>query len=311
MRIGIIDSHCDVLLKLWERPERNYRNSPNIDVNLERIQAGNIKIQLFAIFIEPFIKQDQKFQVVLEQIDIFHKKILSSSTKFRHIKKWSEINELKEDEIGAVLTLEGVDAIGDDLTKLSILHQLGVISVGLTWNQANLCADGVGEPRGAGLTSFGKDLVRLNNEHNVLTDVSHLSINGFWDVMELANYPIASHSNARHLCDHPRNLYDDQIQALVKNNGYIGLVFCPDFLTTNDQATIKDILTHIDYMCSLGAEHHLGFGSDFDGISRYVVRLRHCAEYRYLVEELEKHYSAAQVQRFLRGNFEKLVGQLT
>ncbi|WP_332694648.1 dipeptidase [Halalkalibacter lacteus] len=311
MGVGVIDSHCDALLKLWAHPKCSYSNSPNIDVNLERIQAGNIKVQLFAIFIEPFIKQNQKFQIVLEQIEIFHEKVLGSSTKFRHIKKWSDINELKEGEIGAVLTLEGVDAIGDDLTKLSILHQLGVISVGLTWNQANLCADGVGEPRGAGLTIFGKDLVRLNNKHNVLTDVSHLSINGFWDVMELANYPIASHSNARHLCDHPRNLYDDQIQALVNKKGYIGLVFCPYFLTTKDRATIKDILNHLDHMCSLGAEHHLGFGSDFDGISKYVVRLRHCGEYHYLVEELEKYYSATQVKRFLRGNFEKLVGRLT
>ncbi|MFC0471828.1 dipeptidase [Halalkalibacter kiskunsagensis] len=311
MAEGAIDSHCDALLKLWAHPQRDYSNSPNIEVNLERVIAGNIKVQLFAIFIEPFIKQDQKFQVVLEQIEIFHEKVLSSSPKFHHIKKWSDLNELKDGEIGAVLTLEGVDAIGDDLTKLSVLHQLGVLSVGLTWNQANLCADGVGEPRGAGLTTLGKDIVRLNNRNRILTDVSHLSVNGFWDVMELANYPIASHSNARHLCDHPRNLYDDQIQALVNKNGYIGLVFCPDFLTSKAQATIKDILNHLDYMCSLGAEHHIGFGSDFDGISKHVVRLRHSGEYPYLVEELEKQYSATQVKRFLRGNFEMLVSQLT
>ena len=73
-----------------------------------------------------------------------------------------------------MLTLEGVDAIGNDITKLNILYQLGVRSIGLTWNHANLAADGAGEPRGGGLTLFGKEIVRWNNEHHVLTDVSHL-----------------------------------------------------------------------------------------------------------------------------------------
>ncbi|KHF40470.1 dipeptidase [Halalkalibacter okhensis] len=310
MNKGIIDTHCDALLKLWEQPDRNYLTDANIDANFKRLQAGNVQVQLYAIFVEPFIKQDQKFQVVMEQIEIFYEKVLKSNSKMRHIKKWSDLHLLKEDEIGAVLTLEGVDPIGDDLTKLSILYQLGVISVGLTWNQANLCADGVGETRGAGLTLLGKNLVQMNNVNQVLTDVSHLSINGFWDVMDLAKYPIASHSNARSICDHPRNLYNDQIQALVQKQGYIGLVFCPDFVTSNEQATINDLIKHVDHMCSLGAENHIGFGSDFDGISSKVLGLEHSGVYGNLLEELEKHYSTSQIQKFVRGNFEQLVNRI-
>ncbi|MCL7747406.1 dipeptidase [Halalkalibacter sp. MEB205] len=306
----IIDSHCDALLKLWEHPERNYLTDVDIDANVERLKAGNVHVQLYAIFVEPFIKQDQKFQVVMEQIEIFYEKVLKSSSSIRHIKEWSDLSSLKEDEIGAILTLEGVDAIGDDLTKLSILYQLGVLSVGLTWNQANLCADGVGEPRGAGLSTLGKELVCLNNANKVLTDVSHLSINGFWDVMELAKYPVASHSNARYICDHPRNLYDEQIQALVQKQGYIGLVFCPDFVTSNEYATIKDLLLHVDHMCSLGAENYIGFGSDFDGISNKIIDLEHSGVYGNLIEELIKHYSASQVQKFVRGNFEQLITRI-
>ncbi|WP_235714993.1 dipeptidase [Halalkalibacter akibai] len=307
MKAGIIDSHCDALLKLWEAPERPFLDSPDVDTNFNRLVTGNVKVQLFAIFVEPFIKQDQKFQVVLEQIAIFHEKVLPANEKLRHIKSWAELATLQEDEIGVVLTLEGVDAIGDDLTKLSILHQLGILSVGLTWNQANLCADGVGEPRGAGLTSLGKELVKLNNKNHVLTDVSHLSVKGFWDVMEIAHCPIASHSNARLLCDHPRNLYDDQIQGLVANQGYIGLVFCPAFITEKSPSTIKDVLNHLDHMCSLGAEHHVGFGSDFDGITDKVVQLEHSGDFVNLVNELVKLYSASQVENFLKGNFEQLI----
>ncbi|MFC0560449.1 dipeptidase [Halalkalibacter alkalisediminis] len=312
MRLGIIDTHCDALLKLWDDPNRDFVASEEIDANVNRLIAGDVRVQVFAIFVEPYVKQDQKFQVVLEQIDLFYKRVLNSSSAFRHIRKWSDLKDLKENEIGAVLSLEGVDAIGDDLSKLSILYQLGVISVGLTWNQANLAADGVGEPRGAGLTLLGKDLVRMNNQNQVLTDVSHLSINGFWDVIELAEFPIASHSNARRLCEHPRNLYDDQIQALVEKKGYIGLVFCPTFVTSNEGlSTIQDVLNHLDYMCSLGAEQYIGFGSDFDGITEKVVGLNDSGEYQNLVNELLKHYSASQVQRFLSLNFQQLIQRLT
>lgn len=302
---NVVDTHCDALLKLWEQPTRRFIDSPEIDANVERLQAGKVKVQLFAIFVEPWIKQDQKFQVVLEQIQLFQEKVIAANPCIRHVTKWSDLLSLKEEEIGAVLTLEGVDAIGDDLTKLSILFQLGVLSVGLTWNQANLCADGVGEPRGSGLSLLGKEVVRLNNTNQVLTDVSHLSVNGFWDVMELAAHPIASHSNARSICEHPRNLYDEQIQALVKKNGFIGIVFHPLFLTGTKQAAIADILRHIDHMCSLGAEEHVGFGSDFDGITVYVEQLRHSGHYQTLVNELEKHYSSTTVKGFLSDNFKR------
>lgn len=303
----IIDTHCDALLKLWEQPNRSFYDSAEIDTNASRLKAGNVQVQLFAIFVEPWIKQEQKFQVVLEQISLFQEKIISPYPFMRHITKWNELDELQDGEIGAVLTLEGLDPIGDDLTKLSILLQLGVLSVGLTWNQANLCADGVREPRGAGLSLLGKEVVELHNKKQILTDVSHLSIQGFWDVIELADYPIASHSNAHKLCAHRRNLLDEQISALVKRDGFIGLVFHPLFLTEKEQATIDDVLRHVEYMCDLGASRHIGFGSDFDGIDVYVDQLKHSGHYGKLVNELEKHYSATVVKGFLGDNFRRTV----
>lgn len=102
-----------------------------------------------------------------------------------------------------MLTLEGCEAIGESLTQLRTLLRLGVRSVGLTWNDANMVADGALEQRGGGLTRFGKEVVQLLNEQQCWTDVSHLSERAFWDVMELAHYPIASHSNAYTLCPHP------------------------------------------------------------------------------------------------------------
>ncbi|WP_096199650.1 dipeptidase [Bacillus sp. FJAT-45350] len=304
----IIDTHCDALLKLWEsNGGLNFTNSNEIDTNYERLNKGKVTVQCFAIFVDPAIKFEQKFQVVLEQIDYFHRSVLAKHPEMKHIKKWKEIFSLKEGEIGAILTLEGVDAIGDDLVKLRILFELGVMSVGLTWNFANLCADGVGETRGAGLTNLGKQLVKLNNEYKVLTDVSHLNEPGFWDVMELADYPIATHSNAKSLCSHQRNLNDVQVKALVAKKGLIGIVFHPVFLNDNGQGTMTDIIKHIDYLCGLGAKEHICFGSDFDGISVYVPELEHAGKYQNLINELLKHFKEDDIKGFAYQNFLQFV----
>ncbi|MGH2316749.1 dipeptidase [Planococcus sp. SE5232] len=308
----IFDTHCDALLKLqiakrntlFKGEALDYRQSNELETNFERLQAGGVKVQFFAVFIHPEFPSDEKWQHALEQVDLFYSEILGKNPLMRQIKNWQDIDLLKPDEIGAVLTLEGADAFGNDLAKLRHLYRLGVLSIGLTWNNANLCADGVGDPRGAGLTVLGKEVVHLNNDHHVFTDVSHLSVKGFWDVMELAKYPIASHSNARALCDHPRNLDDQQIQAMFANNGMIDVVFAPQFINNDsEQATISDLIRHIDHLSSLGGIHQIGIGSDFDGISSHITELGDASEFPNLINELQKHYTEAEVEGFAYRNF--------
>jgi len=214
-----------------------------------------------------------------------------------------DIQALKHNEIGAILTLEGCDAIGTSLIKYKTLLRLGVSSVGLTWNYANAVSDGILEERGAGLSTFGKNVVKENNLVDAWTDVSHLSVKGFWDVLELAKYPIASHSNAYTICNHSRNLSDDQIKALISKNGMIGITFVPHFLNENGSAHITDVLKHIDYICALGGEFNLGFGSDFDGITETVIGLSSYKNYEDLINLLLKYYKEEQVKRFLFSNF--------
>lgn len=308
----IFDTHCDALLKLqiakrntlFKGEALDYRQSTELETNFEKLQAGGVKVQFFAVFIHPEFPSDEKWQHALEQVDLFYSEILEKNPLMKHIKSWQDIDLLKPDEIGAVLTLEGADAFGNDLAKLRHLYRLGVLSIGLTWNNANLCADGVGDPRGAGLTVLGKEVVRLNNDHHVFTDVSHLSVKGFWDVMELAKYPIASHSNARALCDHPRNLDDQQIQAMFANNGMIDVVFAPQFINKDsEQATIPDLIRHIDHLSSLGGIHQIGIGSDFDGISSHITELENASEFPNLINELQKHYTETEVEGFAYRNF--------
>ncbi|WP_442593898.1 dipeptidase [Neobacillus sp. D3-1R] len=300
----IIDLHCDALMKLADAKGKiRFFDADELNTNKTRLQKGNIMVQCFAIFIEPDIKSDQKFQSALDQIDYFYKDVLGHNSEMKHIKKWSDFDQLKDGEIGAMLTLEGVDAIGNDITKLNILYQLGVRSIGLTWNNANLAADGAWEPRGGGLSLFGKELVKWNNQHKVLTDVSHLSEKSFWDVMELADYPIASHSNSRTLCDHPRNLSDAQATAMIRKGGMIHVVYCPPFVKKDGNATVADVVKHIDHFCSLGGEKHIGLGSDFDGITSYVKGLEDASMSQNLINELLKHFTESQVEGFANQNF--------
>ncbi|MCD4838214.1 dipeptidase [Neobacillus sedimentimangrovi] len=302
--MNIIDLHCDVLYKLREsKGSLRFADSPELQANKTRLQNGRVKVQCFAIFVEPHIHSEQKFQVALEQVDYFYQEVLGKNPDMVHIKEWADFDRLKIGQTGAMLTLEGVDVIGNDLMKLRTLYRLGVRSVGLTWNFANLAADGAEEPRGAGLTMLGKEIVQLNNQYQVLTDVSHLSEKAFWDVMEIADYPIASHSNAKTICDHPRNLTDEQALAMFKKGGMIHVVYFPPFVKEKGEASIGDLVKHIDHFCSLGGVKQIGLGSDFDGISQFVNGLEDASKSQNLINELLKYYSEDEVRGFASQNF--------
>lgn len=300
----VIDLHCDALLKLSEgKGTLRFADAPELQTNKQRLKQGQVKVQCFAIFIEPEIKSDQKFQAALDQVDYFYEEVLRKNPEMKQLKDWSDFDRLQDGEIGAMLTLEGVDAIGNDLAKLRTLYRLGVRSAGLTWNNANLAADGAGELRGGGLTIFGKEIVKLNNENQVLTDVSHLSEKAFWDVIELAKYPIASHSNAKALCNHPRNLTDEQARAMFKKGGMVHVVYHPPFLKAVGIATTEDLIRHIDHFCSLGGVKQIGFGSDFDGISTFVAGLEDASKTQNLINTLLKHFKEEEVRGFAYQNF--------
>ncbi len=304
-KLKIIDLHCDALLRLYQtQGEIKFKDAKELETNKERLNKGKVKVQAFALFVFPEVKAEQKFQVALDQIHYFYTDVLGNNPEMKLIKDWSDIENLQDDEIGALLTLEGVDAIGNDLQKLSILYQLGVRSVGLTWNNANLAADGAQEKRGAGLTSFGEEIVVYNNEHKMLTDVSHLSEKAFWDVINIAKYPIASHSNSKAIMDHVRNLSDEQAKAMFEKDAMVHMVYCPQFVKDKEEVTIDDLIEHIEHFCSLGGEKNIGLGSDFDGITKKIMNLEDASMQQNLLNELLKHnYSEEIVKGFAYENF--------
>ncbi|WP_458413831.1 dipeptidase [Schinkia sp. CFF1] len=300
----IFDAHCDVLYKMWLNNKISFEDSKVLHVNYENMVDAGSKVQCFAIYIPESVRFSDRFNVALEMVDLFFEKILYTNSKMKIILEKEDILKLKDDEIGAILTLEGCDAIGHDIVRLKTLYRLGVRSVGLTWNYANAVADGALEKRNGGLTNFGREVVELNNQLRIWTDVSHLGEASFWDVIETADYPIASHSNAYSLFQHHRNLKDEQIKAIIQKNGVIGVTFVPDFLSGDKQnAEIKDVIRHIEHICSLGGESHIGLGSDFDGIDYTVQGLEDYRGYKKLILEMKKYFSKEQISKICYQNF--------
>ncbi|TDQ39717.1 dipeptidase [Aureibacillus halotolerans] len=299
--MGFYDFHCDVLYKLWMNPTLSFANSEALDIHLGRLTRQGAEVQTFALFVAEEVADIQQFDVVLEMINLYNEQVLAQP-QIKPILTKADVENLTPPNIGAFLTLEGCDAIGKSLDRLKILLHLGVRSVGLTWNDANAVADGVGEPRGAGLSLFGKDVVRTLNEHNCWTDVSHLSIAGFWDVIDLADVVWASHSNARAIADHPRNLNDDQIKALFARKGLMGVTFVPDFIRVDQPARAEDLLTHIDHLLALGGEDFVIIGSDFDGIDEKTIGLETYDSMQSFKDLLASRYDKEIVDKLTREN---------
>ncbi|GLX68559.1 dipeptidase [Paenibacillus glycanilyticus] len=303
MNFPVADFHCDVLSKLLVQPKLNFQGSESnqLDVTYERLKASGAVLQTFAVYIPE--KLNGSIEPILESIDLFYEQVLTCPDMML-IRTQSDLAEcLSAGKIGALLSLEGVDGLQGRMSFLRLLYRLGVRAAGLTWNHANWAADGVMEPRGGGLTAQGKTFVAECDKLGILVDVSHLSERAFWDVADLASKTIiASHSNAKTLLNHPRNLTDDQIKAIIALQGLIGITYVPWFVAEGDQVTVDDVLRHVDHVGGLGGEQHIMLGSDFDGIDKYVNGLTHPGEVYRLREALLKRYSEEQTKRFLSGN---------
>jgi membrane dipeptidase len=307
--MNVIDLHCDVLYKLSLMDEPvSFQNDPSLQANKERLIAGKVNVQFFAIYVAADLSLEAKYLSALRQVELFHSQVLAPNRDIVHITEWSQLDQLGEQQIGAVLTLEGVDVIGDSLVKLETLLNSGVKLVGLTWNQANAVAHGADEPAHLGLTSFGHEVVKMLNERNILVDVSHLNEQSFWDVMKVAKHVLASHSNARVLCDHPRNLSDDQALALVNKGGHIHLVYYPLFIKAAvESVTIDDLMKHFVHLAELVGVEHLGLGSDFDGISIFVQELNDASDTQRVIQALKSHFAEEQVKGIATNNFKNYI----
>ncbi len=301
----IIDLHCDTLSKVYEYNLGLYENSLQYD--LKRAFNSNIAIQFFALFTMPN-DSNNALQEILKQIDVFYAELSTNEDKLYLIKNADDIKRNQShNKIGAVLHLEGGEALGDDLAYLRILYRLGIRSIGLTWNRRNLLADGIGEgPLGGGLSKQGRTVLQEMEKLKMITDLSHISERAFFEVLEHYRYPLmVTHANVRNLCPHPRNLTDQQLLALAENDGVVGVNQVKDFVKEINP-TVSDLLDHISYIADKIGVRHLALGSDFDGADEVVMPgIEHYQSWQALLSR--RGFTEQEISMIFNGNAQRVI----
>jgi membrane dipeptidase len=303
----IIDTHCDTISCLLDSGKNLYKN--NIHIDIDRMRHYDGYAQFFAAFIDPVYYKSAR-QRCLDIIKKLYNELDLNSDNILLCKNAYDYDEaMKEEKIGAFLSIEGGECI-PDINTLELYYELGVRCIALTWNNTNHIASGVMENNPEfGLTDFGREVVSKMNELGILIDVSHLHEKAFWDVVRVTKKPvIASHSNAKSICSHKRNLTDEQFREIVNMGGYVGLNFCPAFLADGGNAGILDILRHAEHFLSIGGEKYIGFGADFDGVEKLPEGICGCESY-YAIEKSFLNYGIGQtvISAIEHHNFERIL----
>lgn len=267
----VFDGHCDTLGEALAPPPQGrdlLERSDKGHLDLPRMREGGINAQIFACFPGAERLNACPTSAALRRLEVFYDLLRRAPDQLTLVKTADDLAALTPDgPIGGILSLEGVEALAGSMSLLHTFHRLGVRNIGLTWNPRNAAADGVDVGSDFGLTPFGRELVAACNDLGIMVDVSHLNPAGVADVLEVSSKPIiASHSNAKALWDHRRNLSDEQIRGIAAKGGVIGATFVSHFLNPNfREASLEDLLDHIDHLVQVAGIDHVGIGSDFDG----------------------------------------------
>ncbi|HMS33904.1 MAG TPA: dipeptidase [Ignavibacteria bacterium] len=231
----LVDSHNDFIWKVFDKGAVFGQRNSFTQSDLPRFKAGGLDVQVFAVWI-PMNKLSRSFSFVMSQIERLKNLENENSSDIEFAKNYDDIIRITDSKkICGLIGIEGGTAIEKNLDNINTFFENGVRYIGLTWNNSNgistSARDETERGKKGGLTDFGIQVIKRMNEVGMLVDVSHLSEAGFWDVIENTSSPvIASHSNCYSLNPHFRNLTDEQIKAVAKNGGYIGVNFYDKFL---------------------------------------------------------------------------------
>ena len=254
----IFDMHNDMGTNLYER----YLNSEdNVfeSYHLTNLQKGEVKGLFCACFFSG--EEDYKY---MQNMILHANEVLDRQ---KEVVKVSTSSDLKEsDKIHILISVEGMCVIKDDVeNQVDWLYKHNVKVASLVWNEENALASGWPNNPLNGLSKLGKRVVKKMNELKMIIDVSHINEKGFWDIVELSDMPIiATHSNARALCNHQRNLTDQQIKAIGLKGGLIGLNAARHFISDiEEECTAYTLAKHGKYIADLIGVDHVAIGFDY------------------------------------------------
>ena len=307
----MIDLHCDTIMQLLDHPDSGdlYRNTWKIDI--EKLQKAHSKVQDFALFInlgetnDPYGRYEEMRNLCTTQIHLYGEHI-------QHVLSYQDVESVyKSGKIGALMSIEEGGVLGGDLDKLKQAYQDGVRLITLTWNYPN----SLGEPhcgeQHKKLTPKGIEFVEAMQDLGIIVDCSHLNDAGTEQLGDILDVPfIASHSNAREVTAHTRNLPDNLIKLIANKGGVIGLNFAQSFLGTSPVSRIEDIVKHGLYLINKGGEDVVALGTDFDGI-KPDTEIKDASEmYRLYDAFKEAGLSVDQCEKLFWKNADRLLKEI-
>ena len=307
----MIDLHCDTIMQLLDHPDSGdlYRNTWKIDI--EKLQKAHSKVQDFALFInlgktnDPYGRYEEMRNLCTSQIHLYGEHI-------QHVLSYQNVESIYESgKIGALMSIEEGGVLGGDLDKLNQAYQDGVRLITLTWNYPN----GLGEPhcgeQHKKLTPKGIEFVEAMQDLGIIVDCSHLNDAGTEQLGDILDVPfVASHSNAREVTAHTRNLPDNLIKLIANKGGVIGLNFAQSFLGTSSISRIEDIVKHGLYLINKGGEDVMALGTDFDGI-KPDTEIKDASEMHRLYDAFkEAGLSVEQCEKLFWKNADRLLKEI-
>jgi len=351
----LIDGHNDLPMVIRDEfggdAEGHDISAPaSFDTDIPRLRAGGVGAQFWSVYVPSTLEPLQAIRQQLEQFDIALRMIRLYPNDLALAKSVADIEQAqRENKIASLIGIEGGHTIVDSLGVLRAYYDLGARYMTLTHYHTNNWADSAtDEARHNGLTEFGKAVVREMNRLGMLVDISHVSAKTMHDVLDVPAAPVIfSHSSARALTGHMRNVPDDVLKRVTENGGIVMVTFIPDFVSedrrqwaeelepiTKDldtdaewkaateeykkthgeppQATLAQVADHIEYVAKVAGHDHVGIGGDFYGQSGddLVQGLEDVSRYPYLMAELlRRGWSEDNVAKLARGNFMRVLGQ--
>ena len=316
-----LDSHCDTPMFFSEDSQENASllrgGSGRVLVDLPKMTAGGLDASIMVAYLpqkerdaESLRAATQKADHILSQIE---EAVAANSESVGLARTPAELYQLKAEGRRAIMRgIENGYAIGKDLGRVEHFARRGVVYMTLCHNGDNdICDSARGNNEHGGLSPFGRQVVAEMNRVGMMVDLSHASERSFYDALEVSRQPIVcSHSSSRSLCNHPRNLTDEQMRSLAKAGGVAQVTLYAGFLREDSKATIDDALRHLNHMVDVMGIEHVGVGTDFDGDGG-VPGMADASEIINFTRRLTAEgYSDEDIRRIWGGNFLRLMQQV-
>ena len=310
----ILDSHCDTPMFFTDNSKENIQmfgtRSDRVLVNLPKMKEGRLDASIMVAYLPQGERTEEAYKAVAEKtnrlLTQMDEIVQANNDRVGFAESADDILRLKAQGKKAILRgIENGYAIGKDISLLEQFKRRGIVYMTLCHNGDNdICDSAKGNAEHGGLSDFGREVVQEMNRLGILVDLSHASEQSFYDALEMSKVPIVcSHSSARALCDHPRNLTDDQMRALAKKDGIAQITAYEGFLRNDGQATIIDAVEHLCHAAKIMGVEHVGLGTDFDGDGG-VPGLADASEIiNFTRHLLRRQFSEQDIRLIMGGNF--------